>query len=349
MQGVATIDGQAALSHAACESAALALAADPNLPQALNLQGLVLASAGAERRLMDISAPAASTASSRSRTGCASARWRAWPTLPTMPRCGATGRRWPRRSRLAPRRRCATSRRVGGNLLQRTRCGYFRSPDLPCNKRQPGSGCAARDGENRLHAIFGASPHCAATHASDLAVALLALEARVQVRRHGAERVLPIAELFRLPGDTPERDSACPATRSVPTHRAGMPPQDFGAQARSWFWMRGPAAVGLESTILKVEGDTIRLLRPGGLDAAEVALRRAADAATTRRAPFAAAGGAPARRSAKPLADRTQRTQLPVPDDAAGRGVGRSPHEAACVARPGLNSLAVTPSAARGL
>ena len=100
---------------------------------------------------------------------------------------------------------------VGGNLLQRTRCGYFRSPDLPCNKRQPGSGCAARDGENRLHAIFGASPHCAATHASDLGVALLALDASVHLRRHEAARVLPIAELFRLPGDTPERDSALEA------------------------------------------------------------------------------------------------------------------------------------------
>ena len=97
---------------------------------------------------------------------------------------------------------------VGGNLLQRTRCPYFRSPDLPCNKREPGSGCAARDGENRLHAIFGASPHCAATHASDLAVALLALDARVHVRRHESERVLPIAELYRVPGDTPQRDSA---------------------------------------------------------------------------------------------------------------------------------------------
>jgi xanthine dehydrogenase YagS FAD-binding subunit len=80
---------------------------------------------------------------------------------------------------------------VGGNLLQRTRCGYFRSPDLPCNKREPGSGCAARNGENRLHAIFGASLHCTATHASDLAVVLLALEARVHVRSHAAERALP--------------------------------------------------------------------------------------------------------------------------------------------------------------
>jgi xanthine dehydrogenase YagS FAD-binding subunit len=97
---------------------------------------------------------------------------------------------------------------VGGNLLQRTRCAYFRSTDLPCNKRAPGSGCAARNGENRLHAIFGASPHCAATHASDLAVALLALDALVHVRSHDTKRVLPIAELFRLPGDTPQRDSA---------------------------------------------------------------------------------------------------------------------------------------------
>ena len=97
---------------------------------------------------------------------------------------------------------------VGGNLLQRTRCAYFTDLTAACNKREPGSGCAARDGENRLHAIFGASLHCIATHASDLAVALLALDARVHVRRHESERVLPIAELYRVPGDTPQRDSA---------------------------------------------------------------------------------------------------------------------------------------------
>lgn len=97
---------------------------------------------------------------------------------------------------------------IGGNLLQRTRCGYFRSADLPCNKRQPGSGCGAIEGENRLHAIFGASPRCAATHASDLAVALVALDASARLRSRTGERTLSIAQLFRLPGETPERETA---------------------------------------------------------------------------------------------------------------------------------------------
>jgi xanthine dehydrogenase YagS FAD-binding subunit len=97
---------------------------------------------------------------------------------------------------------------VGGNLLQRTRCVYFRSGTLPCNKRQPGSGCGARDGENRLHAIFGASAHCAATHASDLAVALVALDAVVRLRGGGGERTLPIEDFFLLPDDQPQRETA---------------------------------------------------------------------------------------------------------------------------------------------
>jgi xanthine dehydrogenase YagS FAD-binding subunit len=96
---------------------------------------------------------------------------------------------------------------IGGNLLQRTRCPYFRSSDLPCNKRQPGSGCGAREGENRLLAIFGASQHCAATHPSDLAVALVALDAVVRVRGAAGEKVLPVEELYLLPGDEPERDT----------------------------------------------------------------------------------------------------------------------------------------------
>ncbi|HEX7943953.1 MAG TPA: FAD binding domain-containing protein, partial [Phenylobacterium sp.] len=77
---------------------------------------------------------------------------------------------------------------VGGALLQRTRCAYFRGDALPCNKRQPGSGCGARTGENRGHAIFGASDACVATHPSDLAVALVALDAEVEVARAGGPR-----------------------------------------------------------------------------------------------------------------------------------------------------------------
>jgi xanthine dehydrogenase YagS FAD-binding subunit len=92
---------------------------------------------------------------------------------------------------------------IGGNLLQRTRCTYFRDPGVPCNKKQPGSGCPARAGVHRPHAIFGVSDDCIATHASDLAVALLALDAIVYVRGSAGERSFPLAELYLLPGKTP--------------------------------------------------------------------------------------------------------------------------------------------------
>jgi xanthine dehydrogenase YagS FAD-binding subunit len=92
---------------------------------------------------------------------------------------------------------------MGGNLLQRNRCPYFRMLDAPCNKRSPGSGCSAIDGLNAGHAIFGTSDYCVATHPSDVAVALVALDATMRVRGLQGERSFPIEELFRLPGDTP--------------------------------------------------------------------------------------------------------------------------------------------------
>jgi xanthine dehydrogenase YagS FAD-binding subunit len=92
---------------------------------------------------------------------------------------------------------------IGGNLLQRVRCPYFRMLDAACNKRSPGSGCAAIDGLNAGHAILGTSDHCVATHPSDLAVALVALDATMRVRGPRGERSFPVEELFRLPGDRP--------------------------------------------------------------------------------------------------------------------------------------------------
>jgi xanthine dehydrogenase YagS FAD-binding subunit len=97
---------------------------------------------------------------------------------------------------------------IGGNLLQRTRCTYFRDPAMPCNKRAPGTGCSALHGDNRLHAIFGWSERCVATHPSDLAVALVALDAVVLVQRPAGERRIPIRDFHRLPDDAPERDTA---------------------------------------------------------------------------------------------------------------------------------------------
>ncbi|QDK83155.1 xanthine dehydrogenase family protein subunit M [Spirosoma sp. KCTC 42546] len=96
----------------------------------------------------------------------------------------------------------------GGNLLQRTRCPYFYDVSMPCNKREPGTGCGALEGINRMHAIFGWSDKCVAVYPSDMAVALAALDAVVKVRNaSGQERVILFADFHRLPGDTPEKDT----------------------------------------------------------------------------------------------------------------------------------------------
>ena len=95
---------------------------------------------------------------------------------------------------------------MGGNLLQRVRCSYFRDTQSACNKREPGTGCSALEGINRGHAILGTSDHCIATHPSDVAVALVALDAVVHTEGPHGERAIPIDEFFLLPGDTPHRE-----------------------------------------------------------------------------------------------------------------------------------------------
>ncbi|HEY4041712.1 MAG TPA: xanthine dehydrogenase family protein subunit M [Rhodopila sp.] len=96
---------------------------------------------------------------------------------------------------------------TGGNLLQRTRCYYFYDTATDCNKREPGSGCPARTGINRIHAILGASEHCIATHPSDMCVALAALAATVRVTGPDGDRAIPFDAFHRLPGDQPDRDT----------------------------------------------------------------------------------------------------------------------------------------------
>lgn len=96
---------------------------------------------------------------------------------------------------------------VGGNMMQRTRCSYFYDTALPCNKRQPGSGCGALEGSNRMHAIFGTSDQCIAVHPSDMCVALVALDASVVVSGPKGERRIPFGEFHRLPGTQPEKDN----------------------------------------------------------------------------------------------------------------------------------------------
>ena len=93
---------------------------------------------------------------------------------------------------------------IGGNLLQRTRCGYFRDVSTPCNKREPGSGCPAVTGANRTHAVLGTSDSCVATHASDVAVALVALDAEIRLAGAAGTRTVRLDDFYRLPGDTPE-------------------------------------------------------------------------------------------------------------------------------------------------
>lgn len=96
---------------------------------------------------------------------------------------------------------------TGGNILQRTRCGYFFDTNTPCNKRVPGSGCSAMNGYNRMHAIFGASEQCIAVHPSDMCVALSALDATIIIKSNKGERKVPFIDFHRLPGSEPQRDN----------------------------------------------------------------------------------------------------------------------------------------------
>ncbi len=96
---------------------------------------------------------------------------------------------------------------VGGNLMQRTRCPYFYDTATPCNKREPGTGCSALEGFNRMHAIFGASEHCIAVNPSDMNVALVALDASVHVSGPKGDRIIQMEDFHRLPGDQPEKDT----------------------------------------------------------------------------------------------------------------------------------------------
>lgn len=115
---------------------------------------------------------------------------------------------------------------TAGNLLQRTRCPYFYDRAMACNKREPGSGCAARDGHNRILAVLGTSEQCIASHPSDMAVALLALDARIEtLRADGGSRRLALDELYRLPGDAPEIETTLePGELIVAVHLPPAPP-----------------------------------------------------------------------------------------------------------------------------
>lgn len=121
---------------------------------------------------------------------------------------------------------------VGGNLMQRTRCGYFYDPASACNRREPGSGCDALHGENRLSAVLGWSEHCIATHPSDFCVPLVALDAVVEIEGRTGRREIALEELHRLPGDSPEQETALEPGDLIVALRLPGDAASFAAHAR---------------------------------------------------------------------------------------------------------------------
>jgi xanthine dehydrogenase YagS FAD-binding subunit len=151
----------------------------------------------------------------------------------------------------------------GGNLLQRTRCQYFYDTALPCNKREPGTGCGAREGLNRIHAIFGWSEKCVATYPGDMANALYALDAVVRVRGVGGrERAIAIDDFHRLPGDTPERETNLQHGELIVAIE--LPPSNF-APSSYYLKVRDRASYAFAlvavAAALELEGGAIRQAR----------------------------------------------------------------------------------------
>jgi xanthine dehydrogenase YagS FAD-binding subunit len=177
---------------------------------------------------------------------------------------------------------------TAGNLLQRTRCPYFYDTNQPCNKRQPGSGCSAIGGFSRSHAVVGASEACIATHPSDMAVAMRALDATVEtVKSDGATRSIPIAEFYRLPGDTPQEEAVLEAGELI---TAVTLPKPLGGK-HLYYKVRDRAsyAFALVSVAAIVQPDGNGRVALGGVapkpwrvEAAESELPRGAEAVTAR-------------------------------------------------------------------
>ncbi len=142
---------------------------------------------------------------------------------------------------------------IGGNLMQRTRCWYFRDRAFACNKREPGSGCAAQEGQNGPHAILGGSAQCIAVHPSDPAVALSALDATVRTLGPDGERAVPLADLYLEPGSTPERETALAHGELITAVEVPLP----AAGTRSGYLkVRGRAVVSA-AAVLRLAGDTV--------------------------------------------------------------------------------------------
>jgi xanthine dehydrogenase YagS FAD-binding subunit len=148
---------------------------------------------------------------------------------------------------------------TGGNLLQRTRCYYFYDTTKPCNKREPGTGCAALEGFNRVHAILGTSDRCIASHPSDMAVAMRVLDARIEILQpDGAQREIPIADLHKLPGDTPHIETTLEPGDLITA--VTLPPPPAGKQIYRKVRDRASYAFAMVSVaaILDVDGKKIK-------------------------------------------------------------------------------------------
>ena len=204
----------------------------------------------------------------------------------------------------------------GGNLMQRTRCPYFYDTAVPCNKREPGSGCGAREGLNRMHAILGWSEKCVATYPGDMANALYALDAVVTVRGPGGrDRRIPVGDFHRLPGDHPERDNNLESGELIASIE--LPPSKF-AKNSYYLKVRDRASYAFAlvavAAALELDGGRIRQARLvlGGVahkpwrssEAEAVLAGRAPSEDTFRRA------GEAALRDAKPLSQNAYKVEL---------------------------------------
>jgi xanthine dehydrogenase YagS FAD-binding subunit len=192
---------------------------------------------------------------------------------------------------------------TGGNLLQKTRCYYYRDTNYACNKRQPGSGCSAMEGFNRIHAVLGGSEHCVATHPSDMAVAMMALEAVVHVDGPKGERAIALDEFYLVPGSTPDKENVL-APGEIITH-VTLPALASGTKSH-YLKLRDRAqyefALASAAVVIRVNGGRIERARIafGGVGTkpwrsreAEKALEgQAASADVFRQAADAAMAGA---------------------------------------------------------
>ncbi|MGW4033358.1 FAD binding domain-containing protein [Streptomyces sp. NPDC004838] len=219
---------------------------------------------------------------------------------------------------------------IGGNLMQRTRCWYYRDAGSPCNKREPGSGCPAIGGQNRWHAIHGGSDHCIAVHPSDLAVALSALDARVLTLGPDGRRSVPIGDFYRLPGSTPHQENALRHGElitgvEIPESRSAAGSRYLKLRDRATFEF---AVVSVAAALTRAKGvvTDVRLAfggiatRPWRSPRAEDALRgRPLTRATIAEAGRALVEGAQPREHNAFKAELVQRALADILEDLGGR------------------------------